>query len=150
MHRWSLITDQLKVTSQWCVAWVSRPFCITSRHVTDWDQFQSHTEEEEKMLEKTKNKGWLILKTDNEFRNRQTNNVQARRVISKKKQKKETMCSHFEDGTNPCKSKFKEKMYRSKPGRALPRGSWVQTGRSSLFLSSGLIIDQHGHTGWFL
>jgi len=53
-----------------------------------------------------------------------------RRVKSRKnkiltKANRETTCrpKHIEDGTNPWKSKFKEKMCRSKPGRAVPRGS---------------------------
>ena len=77
---------------------LSQQACSASLHVTDWDQFESHIEEEEKILEKgKKNKGRVILKTENDLRNRQTNNVQARRVIWKKKQ-------------NPHKSKSRNKM----------------------------------------
>ena len=74
---------------------LSQQACSASLHVTDWDQFESHIEEQEQILEKAKNKDRVILKTENDFRNRQTNNVQARQV--KKKQ-------------NPHKSKLRNNM----------------------------------------
>ena len=90
------ITDQLRVTSHWCVAWVSRPVLhhFTSRTETS---LKVILKKKNKSLKRQKNKGRVILKTENDLRNRQTNNVQARRVIWKKKQ-------------NPHKSKSRNNM----------------------------------------